>query len=198
MIMKVKNSYWFILLIIVFSCDGISHDRTTFILNGFQDQQEIIYETMNTSIYIGYEDLIEYFNNKGLCERCSYNFFPFIHDSTYYQFINYSKLFGENPIIISDALATKIISIEGNLTRVKDENHIYYELSEDMSLILIEFASLGKLKIFDRYSNIFVKKIVIDEVDTKTETPACPEFTDLNITLTNESIILSIPFGCKS
>lgn len=180
------------------SCDGVSHNKTTFVLNGFQGQQEIIYETMNASIYLGYKDLKEYFNNKGLCEKCSYNSFPFINDSTYSQFISYSKPFGENPIIIPDTLATKLKSTENNLARVKDDKHIYYELSEDINLILIEFAALGKLKVFDKYSNKFVKEIVIDEVDTKTETQGCPEWTDINITLTNESIILSEPFGCKS
>jgi hypothetical protein len=196
--MKVEKFCWFVLLIITLSCDGVSHNRTTITLKGFQNQKEIIYETSNAKIYLGYEDLMEYFKNEGLCERCSFNSFPFIDSLTYNQFISYSKSFEENSIIISDTLGTKLKLVEDNLIRVKDDKHIYYELSEDMSLILIEFAVLGKLKVFDKYSNTFVKKIVIDEVDTKTETPACPEFSYYDITLTNESIILSRDWGCKS
>jgi hypothetical protein len=188
------------------SCDGISHDKTTITLKGFQNQKEIIYETSEAKIYFGHKDLIEYFNNEGINEsKSKYSFFHFTNDSIYNQIIRYIKSFKESSIIIPDTLGTKMITEKemmnnesNDLIRVRDYEHPYSQISDVIMSIIIEFGYNGNLKIFDKKSNSFVKKIIIDEVDTKSSTEDNIIFTDINISLIDGTIIFSLPLGAKS
>jgi hypothetical protein len=205
--MRIKNSLLLILIVIFMSCDGISHDKTTITLKGFQNQKEIVYETSEAKIYVGYKDLIEYFKNEGINDsKSEYSFFQTINDSTYNQLIRYTKSFKDNSISIQESLATEMIpekelmpNDSNKLIRIRDFEHPYGYMSKDIRLIIIEFAYNGKLKIFDKNSNSFVEKIIIDIVDTESEPPYSNViYTGIYITLTNGRILFSEPLGIKS
>ncbi|MEM7575678.1 MAG: hypothetical protein AAF433_22435, partial [Bacteroidota bacterium] len=94
-------------------------------------------------------------------------------------------------VIIPDTLGTKLefekeiyFNQSDSLIRVRDQDHPYAYITEDIRWAVIEFAKKEELRIYHKETATYLDTIVVDEVDTDW-------YGETNITLMNDSIIFS-------
>ncbi|MGB1037670.1 MAG: hypothetical protein ACPGYY_03415, partial [Bacteroidia bacterium] len=107
------------------------------------------------------------------------------------QIIEYITNFDGKPVIIPDTLGTKmavekevVFNQSDSLIRVRDQDHPYAYITDDIRWAVIEFAKKEELRIYHKETSNFLDIIIVDEVDTDW-------YGETNITLMNDSIILS-------
>ena len=162
------------------SCN--EHNKTTVILKGYAGQATVIYQTEIADYYIGYNDLVAYCENEDNGEP---------NDFSFNQIIEYLESYPNKPILIPDTLGTKLemesevlFTDSDSLIRVRDQNHPYAYITDDIRWSIITFAKKGNIKIFVKEINSFVDTVVVDKVETDW-------YGETKITLTNDSIIFS-------
>ncbi|WP_346883125.1 hypothetical protein [uncultured Algibacter sp.] len=174
--LKNKFTSCIILLIIIITNSCNEHNKSVIALSKSKHNESVIYQTPLADFYFEKKELIDY------CEKEN-NGEP--NDFIYPQIIEYITKYGENPVIIPDTLGTKMrIEKEVILIRVRDHEHPYRFITDDIRWAIISFAEKGKLKISHKKSNKFLDTIIIDKVDTD-------YYGKTNITLTNNSVFFS-------
>ncbi|MCE4564259.1 hypothetical protein INQ51_08035 [Maribellus sp. CM-23] len=167
-------------LMMLVSCNG--HNRKTVVLNGFQNQETVIYKTSNIDYYLGYDDLVNYCKKEDNGEP---------NDFTFRQIIDYLESYSDKPVLIPDTLGTKLemeskvlFTENDSLIRIRDQEHPYAYLTGELRWIIIDFAKKGKMKIHVNEMDSFVDTIIVDRVENK-------DYGETNLTFTNDSIFFS-------
>jgi hypothetical protein len=131
---------------------------------------------------MGYNDLADYCKKEDNGEP---------NDFTFRQILEYLKSYTGKPVLIPDTLGTKFekgskvtFTESDSLIRIRDQEHPYAYVTDELRWIIIEFAKKGKLKIYAKNIDSFVDTIIIDKVETK-------DFGEINLTFTNDSIFFS-------
>jgi hypothetical protein len=169
-----------IVFMMLISCS--EHNKTKIILTGYENQDTVIYNTNTVDYYMGYNDLADYCKKEDNGEP---------NDFTFRQILEYLKSYTGKPVLIPDTLGTKFekgskvtFTESDSLIRIRDQEHPYAYVTDELRWIIIEFAKKGKLKIYAKNIDSFVDTIIIDKVETK-------DFGEINLTFTNDSIFFS-------
>ncbi|MFI8606709.1 hypothetical protein ACIGCP_19755 [Cellulophaga baltica] len=180
--MKNKFTSFIILLVIIITSSCNEHDKSVILLSKSEHKKNVIFQTPLADFY---------FEKKGLIDYCKKENNGEPNDFTYPQIIKYITEYGKNPVIIPDTLGTKMeiekevmFNQSDSLIRVRDHEHPYRFITDDIRWAIISFAEKGKLRIFHKESDKFLDTIIIDKVDTDW-------YGETNITLTNDSIFFS-------
>lgn len=162
------------------SCDD--HNKTVVVLKESNGESDVIYRTSIADFYFEKTELIKYCEEENDGEA---------NDFTYPQIIEYITNFDGNPVIIPDTLGTKMavekevmFNQSDSLIRVRDQDHPYAYITDDIRWAVIEFAKKEELRIYHQESANFLSTVIVDEVDTDW-------YGGTNITLMNDSIIFS-------
>tara|TARA_R110001632_G_C11264984_1_gene410284 strand:- start:133 stop:693 length:561 start_codon:yes stop_codon:yes gene_type:complete len=171
-----------ILLLIIITSSCNEHDKSVIILSESEYDENVIYKTSLADFYFKKQELIDYCQKENNGEP---------NDFTYPQIVKYITEYGSNTVIVPDTLGTKMeiekevmFNQSDSLIRVRDHDHPYGYITDDIRWAIISFAEKGKLRILNKESNKFLDTIIIDKVDTDW-------YGETNITLTNDSIFFS-------
>ncbi len=172
--------------ILLASCGGsdrISHDKTTLSLRSTKSDVEVIFQTEIADFHFDKAELVAYCQKENDGEP---------NDFTFPQIIEYIENFDDTPITILDTLGTKmakasevLFNESDSLIRVRDKEHPYAYIADDIRWAIIEFASKGKLRIYHKESNSFLNEIILDKVEAS-------YYGETNITMTNDTVIFSV------
>lgn len=175
------NSIIILLLISVLSSCN-EHNKSVIVLSKSEYKKNVIYQTPLADFYFEKQELINY------CQKQN-NGEP--NDFTFPQIIKYITEYGNNTVIIPDTLGTKLIvekeinfNQSDSLIRIRDQDHPYGYITDDIKWAVISFAKKGKLKILHKKLSKFLDTIIVDKVDTDW-------YGETNITLKNDSIFFS-------
>lgn len=162
------------------SCND--HNKTVVVLKQSDGESDVIYQTAIVDFYFEKTELIKYCEKENDGEA---------NDFTYPQIIKYITTFNGNPVIIPDTLGTKMevekevmFNQSDSLIRVRDQDHSYAYITDDIRWAVIEFAKKQELRIYHKETADFLDTIIVEEVDTDW-------YGETNITLMNDSIIFS-------
>lgn len=169
-----------VITFLAFSCR--EHKKQTVILNEYNLSVPILYQTDLVDIYFEKEDLVGYCKKEDNGED---------NDFTFPQILEYLNSYDTIPIFIPDTLGTKMakerdirFNDSDSLIRVRDQDHPYAYITDDIRWAIIDFAKKGKINVYARVSENWIDTIIVDKVDTDW-------YGETNITLTNDSIIFS-------
>ncbi|MEX0998272.1 MAG: hypothetical protein WDZ45_14575 [Flavobacteriaceae bacterium] len=173
-----KIFHLILILFLTISCD--KNKKQTVKLEDFNLSNPVHFQTALVDFYFEKDDLIDYCNSEDDGED---------NDFTFAQILEYLNSYDTIPIFIPDTLGTKMtiedstyIKNSDSLIRVRDQNHPYAYITDDIRWAIIDFARNGKIKVFERSTEKWLDTIIIDEIETKW-------YGETNITLTNDSII---------
>ena len=113
------------------------------------------------------------------------------NDFSFKDVIRYVESFPDNPVLIPDTLGTKMekeneinFNESDSLIRIRDQEHAYAWVTEEIEWAIIKFAMKGNLKIFEKYTNAFADTIIVEKVEADW-------YGETNILLKNDTMIFS-------
>ena len=71
-----------------------------------------------------------------------------------------------------------------SLIRIRDQEHAYAWVTEEIEWAIIKLAMKGNLKIFEKYTNAFADTIIVEKVEADW-------YGETNILLKNDTMIFS-------
>jgi len=162
------------------SCNG--SEKTIVELKKEAYNKEIIYQTERADYHFDYQELIEYCKKEDNGEP---------NDFSFKDVIRYVESFPENPVLIPDTLGTKMekesevnFNESDSLIRIRDQEHPYAWVTEEIEWAIIKFAKKGNLRIYEKYTNSFADTIIVDKVEANW-------YGETNIHLKNDTMIFS-------
>jgi hypothetical protein len=172
--------YLVILTLLLTACNG--HNKQRVRLSGFDDKNEVVYETEFSKFILSKSSLIDYCNKK----KSEHNNF------IYRQVIEYLEVHQSHSIIIRDTLGTELVldssvnfgNKDSTLIRVRNQKSQYAYVTDALDWTLLELIRDGEMKIFDKKSNKFIEYVFLDEINTSSYGVA-------HILLPNDSLIFS-------
>jgi hypothetical protein len=175
------QTYLIILTLLLIGCNG--HHKQRVRLSGFNDKNEVVYETEVAKFIVSKSSLIDYCNKKDTSEHNNF---------IYRQVIEYLKKHQGNQIIIQDTLGTELVpdsnvnfgSKDSALIRVRNQKSEYSDVTDALDWALLDLIRNGEMKIFDKKSNKFTEYVFLDEINTSIYGAA-------HILLPNDSLIFS-------
>jgi hypothetical protein len=180
--MKMRFIIQIILILTIGFSSCVDHNKTVVVLKQSDGESDVIYRTLSADFYFEKTELIKYCEKENDGEA---------NDFTYPQIIEYITTFNGNPIIIPDTLGTKMefekevmFNQSDSLIKVRDQDHPYAYINDDIRWAVIEFVKKGELRIYHNETANFLDTIIVDKVDTDW-------YGETNITLMNDSIIFS-------
>ena len=177
--MQIENILLFITLLLS-SCNGSK--QSTVVLPQYQFEKEVIYDTEKADFHFDQNKLIAYCKQEDNREH---------NDFAFKDILSYIDENSGKKVVIPDTLGTKFekesdvfFTDNDELIRVRDQNHPYAYVSEEIEWAILKFAEEAELRIFDKQSNLFVDTIIYSIVETS-------EYGETNIHLKNDSIIFT-------
>ncbi len=151
-------------------------------LSKIENPFEVVYRTEVADFYFDKQNLIEYCREQDNGKA---------NDFAFPQIIGFIESYDGNPVIIPDTLGTKLVR-EGDvsfnesdsLIRVRDSEHDYAYITDDLRWAIIDIARKGDVRIYHTPSSRFLDTVIVNDINTDW-------YGDTNISLTNNTIIFS-------
>ena len=165
---------------LLFACNKSKRINVVLKKDYFHD--EVIYLTERANFHFDKSKLIAYCKLEDNGES---------NDFAFRDVIKYVEDYPSEPIIIPDTLGTKIVmesEIYSNRTdsliRVRDQEHPFAWVTEEIDWAVVKFAKSGDIRVFDKYSNTYSDTIIYAIVETNS-------YGATNIHLKNDTMIFS-------
>ncbi|MDF2188036.1 hypothetical protein [Paraflavitalea sp. CAU 1676] len=175
------QTYLTVLTLLFIGCSG--HDKQRIRLSGFNDKNEVIYETQVANFIFSKSSLIDYCNKKDTAEHNNF---------IYRQVVDYLNKYQSNSIIIPDTLGTELVpdstinfrSKDSTIIRIRNQKSEYAYVTDALDWTLLDLIQNGEIKVYDKKESKFVEYIFLDEINTSSYGAA-------HILLPNGSLIFS-------
>jgi len=152
-------------LIFLTSCRWLNQKNANLPIEPFP--KEVIYVTENLNFHFDYFEILKHCEKEDNDED---------NDFIYRDLHKYITNYPNDPILIPDTLATKImhkrevhfIDIEGDsLIRVRNQEHPHAYVTDNLPWIILKFARKERIRIFHKEKATFLTQIKVVKIDTK-------------------------------